>query len=221
MANNHSNPHTPHTPDEADLLAWIEGEPLPRDREQAVARALGEDRTLARRLEAMRADRTALKSIGPVAAPVGLMSAVETALQPVLERQMLLGLREGEPVADRLPISIVQPVKRSIMQAFFADRVGRRLAAAAAVLLMVGGATYLGTTYLSGRTAPKPTSIATAEPHKSAEQTRVALAQDQTTQKKELSATGLGAVNRESAPQVGVPGGPAAADAGTEVATAD
>jgi hypothetical protein len=157
MASDLSNPQPP---DEADLLAWIEGEPLPRDREQVVARALGEDRVLARKLEAMRADRAAIKGIPEMAAPTGLMSAVEAALQPVLERQMLLGLRDGESFADHPPISIVQPVKRSIMQAFFSDRVGRRLAAAAALLIMVGGATYLGTTYLSGRTAPKSSTFA-------------------------------------------------------------
>ncbi len=159
MATNPSNPQPP--ADEAEFLAWVEGEPLARDREQAVARAMGADRALARRLEAMRADRAAHQGIADVAAPAGLMSGVEAALLPVLERHMLLGLNEnGGPVADHPPISIVQPVKRSIVQTFFADRVGRGLAVAAALLLMVGGATYLGTTYLSGRTAPRPTTIA-------------------------------------------------------------
>ena len=149
-----AEPTNPRPPDEADFLAWVEGEALPRDREAAVSRAIGADPALGRRLSSMRADRMALKSLAQVAAPASLMAGVEAALQPVLERQMLLGLRDGEEVADHPPISIVRPVKRSIMQTFFADRMGRRLAVAAGLLLMVGGATYLGTTYLSGRTAP-------------------------------------------------------------------
>jgi hypothetical protein len=156
----------PATPSEADCLAWVEGEPLPREREQALARAFGADPALARRLEAMRADRGALCSLETPAAPANLMAGVETALQPMLERQMLLGLQEGSSISDLPPISIVRPVRRSIVAAFFADRTGRRLAAAAAVLVVVGGAAYLGTTYLSRRTAPKPNMIALGGPSK-------------------------------------------------------
>jgi hypothetical protein len=149
-------PHPPPLPDEADLLAWVEGEPLPRDKEAAVRRAMIDDQGLARRLEGMRADRAALRSLTAVSAPASLMASVEAALQPVLERQMLLGLREGQPIEDHPPISIVRPMRRSIAQTFFADRMGRRLAMAAGLLLIVGGTAYLGTTYLSGKTAPRP-----------------------------------------------------------------
>src|SRR5688572_15734830 len=145
--------HNPaHTPDEADLLAWVEGERLPRDREAIVAAALTRDPALARQLELMRADRQAFSSLPEPSAPAGLMDSVEAALQPMLERQMLLGLRDGQPVENHLPVSLVQPMRRSILQAFVADRVGRRLAAAAALLLLLGGASYFATSYFSTHT---------------------------------------------------------------------
>lgn len=148
-----ANTPAPRPPDEGELLAWIEGERLPRERELAVAMALSQDAALARRLELMRADRDALGSLPSPAAPAGLMDAVEAALQPVLERQMLVGM---EASADApLPISMVQPAKRSVFDVFLRDRMGRRMAAAAGLLLLVGGATYFATSYFSG-TAPAP-----------------------------------------------------------------
>ena len=121
MTANGPNHPRPQMPDEADLLAWVEGEPLPRDRELAVARALEADKRLARRLAAMKSDRSALCSMPEVACPPGLLRAVEAQLQPVLERQMLLGLRDGEAIQDHLPVSIVQPVKKSIVAAFLRE----------------------------------------------------------------------------------------------------
>src|SRR5262249_45834498 len=102
MRNEPGNTARP-APDEGDLLAFIEGEALPRERELAVARELSGSPELARRLEAMRADREALRSLPQMSAPPGLLDAVEAALQPVLERQMLLGLRDGEPVSEMPP----------------------------------------------------------------------------------------------------------------------
>jgi hypothetical protein len=153
-------------PDEADLLAWVEGEPLPRDRELAVARALEADKRLARRLAAMKSDRSALCSMPEVACPPGLLRAVEAQLQPVLERQMLLGLRDGEAIQDHLPVSIVQPVKKSIVAAFLRDRVGRRLAMAAGLLLVVGGVSIWATMSFSQWTTPKPVLGSANEPKK-------------------------------------------------------
>lgn len=150
---NHARPQMP---DEADLLAWVEGEPLPRDRELAVARALEADKALARRLEAMRRDQAVLCSMPEVACPPGLVRAVESQLQPMLERQMLLDLRDGASVHDHIPISIVQPVKKSIVAAFLRDRVGRRLAMAAGLLLVVGGVSIWATMSFSQWTTPKP-----------------------------------------------------------------
>ena len=75
-------------PDEADLLAFVEGESLPRDRELSVAKALEADPALARKMERMRADRAAFRALPDVKAPPGLMDAVEAALQPLLERQV-------------------------------------------------------------------------------------------------------------------------------------
>lgn len=150
-------PNSRPTPlDEGDLLAWVEGEPLPRDREKAVAIALGQDPALARRLEAMRADRKSIKALHTPAAPANLLAGVEAALQPVLERQMLMGLRDGELLSDLPPVSIVQPVKRSIVQTFLSDRVGRRLAVAAGLLLVVGGASLWATTHFFSRPQQPP-----------------------------------------------------------------
>lgn len=150
--------------DEAELLAWVEGERLPRDRELAVAAALSKDPALARRLELMRADLAAVRALPEVSAPPGLMNAVEAALQPMLERQMLLGLQNGTPVEAHLPVSVVQPVRRSPLRALFAERAGRRMAMAAAVLLMVGGASYFAADYLSDSASPK--NIAYTPPEK-------------------------------------------------------
>lgn len=159
-------PNSRPTPlDEGDLLAWVEGEPLPRDREKAVAIALGQDPALARRLEAMRADRKSIKALHTPAAPANLLAGVEAALQPVLERQMLMGLRDGELLSDLPPVSIVQPVKRSIVQTFLSDRVGRRLAVAAGLLLVVGGASLWATTHYFSRPPQRPSDrIAILDP---------------------------------------------------------
>jgi len=147
-----SHTPVPQPPDEGDLLAWIEGEKLPRDRELAVAAALSQDPGLARKLELLRADRQALCSLPEIPAPAGLMEAVEAALQPMLERQMLVGLQDDLPDNSPLPISMVQPMRRSVFDIFLADRAGRRMAAAAAVLLMVGGISYFATSQFSGTT---------------------------------------------------------------------
>lgn len=155
MPSDPSNPCPP-VPDEADLLALIEGERLPRDREAALMRALDSNPRLARRIDAMRRDRAALRSLPEVSCPPGVMAAVEAALQPVLERQMLLGLRDGQPVDEHLPVSVVQPARRSVFAAFFAERGGRRMALAAGLLLLVGGASYLAATFMWPSPSPSP-----------------------------------------------------------------
>ena len=111
----------PSVPDEADFLAWVEGEPLPKDREAAVGRALTGDRALARRLEAMRADRAAIKALPTIACPASLMAGVEAALQPVLERQMrgaAIAAHTAEPLGEEtllcLPLACQIPVKKGL-----------------------------------------------------------------------------------------------------------
>ncbi len=144
-----TTPNNPVRPDEADLLAWVEGERLSPETDAAVARLLLSDPRLARELEGMRRDRVALQSLEDVKAPAGLIESVESALQPLLERQLLLGLQDGEPVESRPVVSMVRPEKRGIFQTFLADRSGRRMAMAAGLLLVVGGGTYWATTMLS------------------------------------------------------------------------
>jgi hypothetical protein len=145
--------------DEVDLLAWVEGDPLPRNREVAVARLLSEHPALARRLEAMRGDRDAVRDLpADERAPAGLMQGVDAALQPLLERQTLLGLQDGDLADPRPPISLVVPPRRSIVDLLLRDRMGRRMALAAALLLAVGSGTYFAAMMFSlqGR---QPSSI--------------------------------------------------------------
>jgi hypothetical protein len=120
---------------EADLLAIVEGEALPRERAAVVSKALGAHPALARELEAMKRDRAALRAMGEAPAPAGLLDSVGAALQPVFERQMLLGLAEGEDVHDRPPVSMVVPRGPSIFSV-------RRLSVAAGIALLAGGAVF-------------------------------------------------------------------------------
>jgi hypothetical protein len=120
---------------EADLLAIVEGEPLPREREAVVARTLAANPAMARELEAMKRDRAGLRSLGEERAPAGLMESVGAALQPVFERQMLLGLADGEALSDGPPVSMVMPRRNSLFA-------GRKLAMAAGLALVAGGVAF-------------------------------------------------------------------------------
>lgn len=153
-----TTPNNPIRPDEADLLAWVEGEKLSPEMDAAVARLLMGDPGLARELDAMRGDRDVLRSLEDEKAPAGLIESVEAALQPVLERQLLLGLQDGESVESRPVVSMVRSEKRGVFQTFLMDRSGRRMAMAAGLLLVVGGGTYWATTMLSD--SPQPMILA-------------------------------------------------------------
>jgi hypothetical protein len=133
--------------DESDLLAWVEGEGLSRDREAMVARALDADPSLARQLGAMKRDRAALRLLPEERAPRGLVESAMAVLEPALERQMLLTMERG--MESRPPVSIVRPVRRSLLATVFADRVARRFAAAAALLVTAGVATWVVSGYLA------------------------------------------------------------------------
>ncbi len=128
--------------DEGDLLALVEGQALPAARAAAVQRALDGDPSLARRIEAMRRDRGTLALFAGERAPSGLIEAVMAAVEPTLERRMLLGLEQGRPVSDRLPISVVQPARRPTFATTFVRRAWP-LAAAAGVLLAISAAYLL------------------------------------------------------------------------------
>jgi hypothetical protein len=118
----------------------------------------------------MRSDRVALRSLGALErAPEGLISAVESALQPVMERELLLGLQDGEPAESMPVVSMVRPERRGIFQTFLADRAGRRMALAASLLVLVGGATWWGTVVFYRGTQPiGPIAVNDKKPSESA-----------------------------------------------------
>jgi hypothetical protein len=135
---------------EADLLALVEGEALPRERAGVVAKAVAANPALARELEAMKRDREHLRALGDVKAPSGLMDSVEAALQPVFERQMLLGLAEGDNIHERPPVSMVVPRRAPLLS-------GRRLAIAAGIALVAGGVAFtVLAPSIGGGPAPMP-----------------------------------------------------------------
>jgi len=123
--------------DETDLLALIEGTPLPAERAARLREALATDPRLAELAALMRADRDTLASLAPVSAPSDLLDRVEA----ILEREALVGLARTEATAgvDALPISTYLPARRPWMT----RRTGAPLAAAAAVLLIAGGVLML------------------------------------------------------------------------------
>ncbi|MCC5785529.1 MAG: hypothetical protein JJU33_02375 [Phycisphaerales bacterium] len=138
------------TLDEATLLAWVEGD-LPPEMHRRVSIALSREPRLRELAEGMVADRDDFRSMGDDTAPAGLLADVADAL----EREMLVGLQEeGIAVSSRPPKSVVAgkigpsggarkssvPLANGLWQ----DRFGRRLAMAAGLLLVVGGAGTLG-----------------------------------------------------------------------------
>ncbi|MFM9994937.1 MAG: hypothetical protein ACKVU4_03950 [Phycisphaerales bacterium] len=130
--------------DEGDLLALIEGEALPPARAEAAAAALKHDAVLARRIEALRRDRADLLGLNAERAPAGLIRAVVAAVEPAMERRMLLGLEErATPLHTEPTITVVRAARPSVLGSIFATRAGRRLALAAGLVLVVGGASVL------------------------------------------------------------------------------
>lgn len=133
--------------DEAALLAWVEGERLPREQELAVARFLESRPLAARALEAMRTDRAGIVSMPGARAPADLLERVRPLVQPMVERQMLL--EPGEGASTRPALRIVGQ-RRSSLRALMADHRGRAVLAAAAVLVLTGVGVYFGAQSLSG-----------------------------------------------------------------------
>ncbi len=138
------------TLDEATLLAWVEGELSP-EMHRRVSIALSREPRLRELAEGLVADRDDFRSMGDDTAPDGLLADVADAL----EREMLVGLQEeGTAVSSRPPKSVVAgrigpsggARKTSVPYAngLWQDRFGRRLAMAAGLLLVVGGAGTLG-----------------------------------------------------------------------------
>ncbi len=139
-------------PDEAMLLAWIEGEPLPARDELLVAEHLRANPTLAKRLEAMRVDREALCSMEEQGAPADLLQRVGSQVVPLLERRMLL---TDAPVVTR-KLRLVRAQRPSLVRTLFLESTGRRIMAAAAVLLFTGAGVYFAANSMSGRNTGRP-----------------------------------------------------------------
>lgn len=151
MADQVPNVRLPEGVDEADVLACVEGEPLARDRRARLDAALARDPGLARWVEEMRRDCQALRRLDEnLTVPPDLLDAVAPAVEAVLERQMLLGLRDGEPEGATLPISIVMPVPTARRQAVV-RRIVRAGAVAAGLALFAGAAMYVGGVVMGGR----------------------------------------------------------------------
>jgi hypothetical protein len=153
MADPLNNLRFPPGLDEGDLLAFVEGQPMPAGKRAAIAAWLAGEPALARVVDGMRGDRDVLRTLPEERAPAGLLDLVGAQLEPVLERQMLLGLAEGKNVLDHPPVSVVRPEHRSVLATLFADKAGRRIAVAAGLLLLVGGSTYF---IAQGLTGPGP-----------------------------------------------------------------
>lgn len=148
---------------EADLLDWVE-QRLPAGRAGAIEIAIRANPSIASRLEEMRVDRAAVASLPELPAPTALLDAVERTL----ERQMLVGLATGDALTDLPPVSLVRPPRRSrwSIGPIRGDAIGRHLALAAAVALVVGGAGLLGilALQLTGRsTLPVQTASGTSK----------------------------------------------------------
>ncbi len=118
--------------DELDLLGWVEGD-LPRARQQPVEELLAREPRLRALLDAMAADRAALRSLPPEPIPADLLSRVEAQL----ERELLVGL--AGPATETLDI----PISRVVVKGDgILARIGRspvlRYAPLAASILIVG-----------------------------------------------------------------------------------
>ncbi|CAN5841978.1 hypothetical protein BH11PLA1_BH11PLA1_24310 [soil metagenome] len=125
-----------------ELLALVEQSPLAPERAAAVKAALAGDPKLAALLRQLRADAGAVSALstGPeMLAPFGLVDAVQARL----EREALLGLEAASAADSAIPISIVRPVRPSVLTGVLASPWSRRMAAAAC-LALAGYGVYAG-----------------------------------------------------------------------------
>lgn len=127
------------------LLSWIEGEVSPAE----AALYAGRYPQAVPFVASMRRDRAMVASVcsAPVAAPGDLSDRVLAAL----ERETLLGLSDGTPVSDSLPISQV-PRRRTPRDLWWANATPK-LALAAGLTLVVSAVAIL---VLRGGESPKP-----------------------------------------------------------------
>lgn len=121
-------------PDEAALLAWVEGTATHAEAE-VVRAALAADPALHTLLEAMKADRARLEQLGDLAPPPGLVAGAlaryDAAMSPELDPRVLSGIAGNEVHEVRVAHSMSRP--RTLW-----NRERGLLAAAAAVALASG-----------------------------------------------------------------------------------
>lgn len=133
-----SSPNDPTRPNDSlisedVLLDWAEGRLTPQQVADFAAQSgrVG----LADRMVQMQADRATLRSLPMLKAPPVLMDRVMAAL----ERESLVGLASGQPLEDHPPISLADyRAKRSARSVW-----PMRMAVAAGLTMLVGGAGYL------------------------------------------------------------------------------
>ncbi|MDI1290922.1 MAG: hypothetical protein PSX37_13355, partial [bacterium] len=148
MSDSSSNPARPAPISESELLDWIDGRlsDLECDRLAAASGRIG----LKVRIDEMKANRRVLASLPEVEAPAVLMDRVLAAL----ERDTLIGLSDGTPLSDSLPISGV-PARHRHQRWWSHSRV--QVAMAAGLMLIAGGAAYWGVALSGDRSRPSPT----------------------------------------------------------------
>lgn len=124
--------------DEAELLAYIEGE-LPSERAEQVERALAADPRTQHRVEALRNDRALLSGFeAEEAAPDWLLDGVREQL----ERDALFNPAAEPDARGQIPVSRVVPSRGPILARLFGPFGVARAAIAAGLLLLVGGGAY-------------------------------------------------------------------------------
>lgn len=126
--------------DPADVLAFIEGEPLSGPARQQIQAAMAADAAFRRVVEGMQSDRVGLVGLSRVHAPADLLNRVEAELS----QADLLALAGAESAAaTTVPISRVAYEGPSVVGVIMASPWTRRLAAAAAIA-MAAGLAYIG-----------------------------------------------------------------------------
>lgn len=143
----HAEGHRPTGPiSEADLLAAIEG---------------GGGET-SPRIEAMRRDRGLLRSMAVEPTPDWLLGAAMDEALGEIDAETIRRLGDGKPTSDAPPVSLVVPERFSITSWLHRNRGRVGFAAAAAVILLVGGIAAYGVVNML-RPGPGPVPIAQRE----------------------------------------------------------
>ncbi len=119
------------------LAALVEGDLGCQEADAVREQLLAASPELATQVEMMTRDRVMLRTLGDEQPPAGLAESVIARL----EREALLGLAQGDPLTDSLPISSVRVVRPSRVAGFarwMASPAGAGLALAAMVVLAIG-----------------------------------------------------------------------------------